>query len=129
MTVTTKSTVTIRPLSSALGAEIIGVDLSKPLDDATVAEIRDAWKEHLVLLFRDQTLSEEDQVRFARLFGELQSRPRPKELRAESTTKYPEIMLVSNIRENGKLIGSLPDGEMLFHADASFFENEHLHPN
>ena len=46
----------IRPLSDALGAEIHGVDLSQPLDDATVAAIKDAWHEHIVLLFRDQDL-------------------------------------------------------------------------
>jgi taurine dioxygenase len=112
-------TIAIRPLSSALGAEIQNVDLSKPLDDTTVAAIKQAWTDHLVLLFRDQTLSEEDQVRFARHFGELQARPRPKEMRNEAS-KYPEIMLVSNIRENGKLIGSLPDGEMQFHSDMCY---------
>jgi taurine dioxygenase len=112
---------TVRPLSPALGAEIQGVDLSKPLDDATIAAIKRAWTDHLVLLFRNQTLSEDDQVRFARLFGELQSRPRPKEMRAEAgQTRNPEIMLVSNIRENGKLIGSLPDGEMQFHSDMCY---------
>ena len=111
---------TVRPLSSALGAEIIGVDLSRPLDDATVAAVKAAWNEHLVLLFRDQALSEDDQVRFARHFGELQQRPRPKDLRAEAKVKNPEVMLVSNIRENGKPIGSLPDGEMQFHSDMCY---------
>jgi taurine dioxygenase len=110
----------VKPLSPALGAEIQGVDLSKPLDDATIAAIKGAWTDHLVLLFRDQTLSEEDQIRFARHFGELQQRPRPKDLRAEAKVKNPEVMLVSNIRENGKLIGSLPDGEMQFHSDMCY---------
>lgn len=111
---------TVKPLSSALGAEIVGVDLSKPLDDATVAAIKAAWNEHLVLLFRNQTLSEDDQVRFAHHFGELQQRPRPKDLRAEAKVKNPEVMLVSNIREDGKPIGSLPDGEMQFHSDMCY---------
>jgi taurine dioxygenase len=110
----------IRSLSPALGAEIVGVDLGKPLDGATVAAIKAAWNEHLVLLFRDQTLSEDHQVRFARHFGELQQRPRPKDLRAEAKVKNPEVMLVSNIRENGKPIGSLPDGEMQFHSDMCY---------
>ena len=112
--------ITVRPLSPALGAEIVGVDLSCPLDEATVAAIKAAWSEHLVLLFRDQALSEDDQVRFARHFGELQQRPRPKDLRAEAKVKNPEVMLVSNIRENGKPIGSLPDGEMQFHSDMCY---------
>jgi len=117
---TVVQSLSVRSLSPALGAEIVGVDLSKPLDSATVAAIRSAWTEHLVLLFRNQTLSEDDQVRFARHFGELQSRPRPKDLRAEAKVKNPEVMLVSNIRENGKLIGSLPDGEMQFHSDMCY---------
>ena len=118
---TAVQSLTVKPLSPALGAEIVGVDLSKPLDDATIAAIKRAWSEHLVLLFRNQMLSEEDQVRFARHFGDLQSRPRPKEMRAEEgQTKHPEIMLVSNIRVDGKLIGSLPDGEMQFHSDMCY---------
>lgn len=111
---------TVRPLSSALGAEIIGVDLSQPLDEVTAAAVKSVWNEHLVLLFRDQGLSEDDQVRFARHFGELQQRPRPKDLRAEAKVKNPEVMLVSNIREDGKPIGSLPDGEMQFHSDMCY---------
>jgi alpha-ketoglutarate-dependent taurine dioxygenase len=117
---TTVKPVTVKPLSEALGAEIVGADLSRPLDDATIGAIKEAWKNHLILLFRDQALTEEDQVRFARYFGELQQRPRPKDLRAEAKVKNPEVMLVSNIRENGKLIGSLPDGEMQFHSDMCY---------
>jgi taurine dioxygenase len=113
----------IAPLSGALGAEIRGLDLTQDIDDATFARIEQAWHDHLVLLFRDQTLSEDDQVRFARRFGVLQSRPRPASMRAESgAVRHPEIMLVSNIRQDGKLIGSLPDGEMQFHSDMCYIE-------
>jgi len=117
-------TLLVKPLSPALGAEIIGVDLGEELPAATVAEIVDAWHRHLVLLFRDQTLSEENQIRFARYFGTLQKRTRPASARNEnSIIKHPEFtMLVSNIRENGKLIGSLPDGEMHFHSDQCYLE-------
>jgi taurine dioxygenase len=114
----------IKPLSPALGAEISGVDLRDELSAETVAKIIDAWHEHLVLLFRNQDLSEDDQIRFARHFGALQKRTRPAEAINEyGHTKYPELtMLVSNIRENGKLIGSLPDGEMHFHSDQCYLE-------
>jgi taurine dioxygenase len=114
----------IRPLSPALGAEIFGVDLREELSAETVAKIIDAWHEHLVLLFKNQDLSEDDQIRFARHFGALQKRTRPAEAINEyGHTKYPELtMLVSNIRENGKLIGSLPDGEMHFHSDQCYLE-------
>jgi taurine dioxygenase len=114
----------IKKLSPALGAEIAGVDLRDELPAATVADIIDAWHEHLVLLFRNQELTEDDQIRFARHFGALQKRTRPAEAINEfGHTKYPELtMLVSNIRDNGKLIGSLPDGEMHFHSDQCYLE-------
>lgn len=115
---------TVRPLSPALGAEIAGIDLREELSEAAFAAIVEAWHEHLIILFRDQTLSEDEQIRFARRFGELQQRPRPAAARQEAgLIKHPEtIMLVSNIRENGKLIGSLPDGEMHFHSDQCYVE-------
>ncbi len=114
----------VKSLSPALGAEIVGVDLREDLSEQTVAGILEAWHDNLVLLFRDQSLSEEDQVRFAQHFGVLQKRTRPAAARNEaSLIKYPELtMLVSNIRENGKLIGSLPDGEMHFHSDQCYLE-------
>jgi taurine dioxygenase len=114
----------VKPLSPALGAEVVGLDLRDDLPAETFAEILDAWHRHLVLVFRNQSFSEEEQIRFARRFGDLQTRNRPAEANNERwAAKYPEItMLVSNIRENGKLIGSLPDGEMHFHSDQCYKE-------
>jgi taurine dioxygenase len=106
-----------RPLSTALGAEIIGVDLSQPMSDALFESIRDCWHDNIVVLFRDQHLSEADQVRFAERFGPLAlSHTR------RYTTANPAVMLISNIRENGKQIGALPDGEMQFHSDQCYQE-------
>src|SRR5271166_2025806 len=114
----------VRPLSPALGAEIVGLDLRHELTAGTMADILDAWHRHLVLVFREQQLSEDEQIRFAGHFGVLEKRRRPSEARHEAARiKYPELtMLVSNIRENGKLIGSLPDGEMHFHSDQCYLE-------
>jgi taurine dioxygenase len=114
----------VKPLSPALGAEITGIDLREDLSADTIAAIVEAWHDNLVLLFRDQLLTEDDQIRFARHFGALQKRTRPPEARTEGARiKYPDLtMLVSNIRENGKLIGSLPDGEMHFHSDQCYLE-------
>ena len=115
--------ITVRKLSAPLGAEIRGVDLSRPLDAADIEAIKRAWYDNLVLLFRDQHLSEDAQIRFARCFGALQKRPRPPSARAETGVENPElVMLVSNIREDGKPIGSLPDGEMEFHTDQCYLE-------
>ena len=112
----------ITPLSRALGAEIRGLDLGEPLDALAIAAIEDAWHEHIVLVFRDQDLDEDAQLRFAGRFGTLGERARPVERRAEGADYNSAIMLVSNIRENGVPIGSLRDGEMWFHHDMSYTE-------
>ncbi|HTV35106.1 MAG TPA: TauD/TfdA family dioxygenase, partial [Xanthobacteraceae bacterium] len=104
-----------RPLSPALGAEILNVDLSQPMTDAQFESIRDCWHDNIVVLLRNQRLSEIDQVRFAERFGTLAlSHTR------RYTTANPAVMLISNIRENGKQIGALPDGEMQFHSDQCY---------
>jgi taurine dioxygenase len=105
-------TFALRPLSPALGVEIIGVDPSEEIDDYTFAQIRDAWHRNLVILLRGQELSEEDQVRFAEKFGP------PAVIHTKQFVRnHPAVMLISNIREDGKPIGALPDGEMHFHTD------------
>ncbi len=63
---------TVRPLSDALGAEVGGTDLSVEMGRDSFKKILKAWHQHLVLLFRRQTLSSEGQMRFARLFGDLE---------------------------------------------------------
>jgi len=63
------NTLDIRPLSGAIGAEISGIDLSQPLDDMTVAAIRRAWLDHLVIFFRDQDLPPDRLMALARRFG------------------------------------------------------------
>lgn len=106
-----------RPLSPALGAEILDVDLSQPISDPLFERIRGCWHDNIVVLFRNQRLSEADQVRFAERFGPLAlSHTR------RYTTANPAVMLISNIRENGKQIGALPDGEMQFHSDQCYQE-------
>ena len=113
----------IVPLTGAIGAEIRGLNLSQTLDEATAAEIEKAWYEHLVLLFRDQDLDLDAQTAFASCFGDIARHERPKEMRNEAAELGPNVMLVSNIRENGKPIGSLPDGEMMFHSDTPYREH------
>jgi taurine dioxygenase len=111
----------VRRLSDAIGAEVVGLDLSQPLSAATVAALKRTWLEHQVLLFRDQHLSEPDQVRFACYFGEpIGSRSDVQRQRRPDAD--PRVMLISNVRENGRLIGALPDGELQFHADSVFLE-------
>jgi len=106
----------IVPLSPAIGAEVRGVDLRRPLASETFAAVRDAWHASCILLFRDQQIDDEQQVRFAAGFGELS-----KVLHQhDGHTKHPSVMLISNVRRDGKLIGALPDGEMYFHSDQCY---------
>jgi taurine dioxygenase len=109
----------LRPLSPEIGVEISGVDLWNPLDDATFGRVLEAFHAHCVILIRGQSLTEADQVIFARRFGPLASAVnRNSGLSQEHSSSF----LISNVRENGKLIGALPDGEMLFHSDQCYVE-------
>ena len=95
-----------------------GLDLKRPLADADRRAINQAWLDHLVLVFPDQDLAQEDLVRLTGYFGEIgELRRPPKYFPAGFSKILPNIMLISNIRENGEPIGALPDGEMMFHHD------------
>ncbi len=116
----------IVPLAPNIGAEIRGLDLRHDLDAGTVAAIRGAWLEHAVVLFRDQHLGKDDQIRFTARFGEIGELARPKEYRTPGHDDMPPgMMLISNVRENGVAIGALPDGEMMFHHDMLHAETPH----
>jgi len=109
----------ITKLSPGIGVEIQGVDCAGPIDEATFAAIRAAWENECVALFRNQNLDEQQESDFAARFGRL-----GKVLhRHNGGAGVPGVMYISNIRENGELIGSLPDGEMFFHADQCYTEN------
>jgi taurine dioxygenase len=114
----------VTPLSPACGAEIKGVDLTRPLAAETVAAIKDAWDEHLVLLFRGQKLSQDDQLRFASYFGTLGDRRKaPEALRSRTegiAQTNQKILLVSNIKVDGKAIGAFGEGEFWFHIDGGY---------
>ena len=110
--------VIVRPTGAALGADIEGVDLAGALPPETVTAINQAWGEHLVLRFRGQKLSDDDLMRFSRLFGELDWAP------VAATKDAPEgrdyIMVVSNVVENGQPIGQLGAYEAIWHTDMSY---------
>jgi taurine dioxygenase len=119
-------TIKVTPLSNALGAEISGVDLTAPLDPETVTAMNKAWLEHLVIVIRGQQLSDEDQVRFGGYFGPIGDYLRPGSLRSDAMKeRHRSVMFVSNIVENGEPIGTLPDGEMMFHTDTGYARNPH----
>jgi taurine dioxygenase len=118
MNVVTRSRLEIVPLTQHIGAELRGLDLSQPLSDADVAAINKAWLDHIVILFRGQKLEQEDLLRLTSYFGAIGHIRRPPKYFPPGFNKIlPNIMLISNIRENGEPIGALPDGEMMFHHD------------
>ena len=101
-------TVTVTPMSPACGAEISDIDLRKPLADDDLLAIRQAWLDHLVIVFRGQDLTPADQKRACGHFGEIGEYNRPKD-RQHPKHARDEIMLISNIREEGRPIGAHPD--------------------
>ena len=114
------------PLSTHIGAEIKGIDLRDQLDAATIDAIHQAWLDHCVLLFRGQSFSQEDLIRVTAYFGELAPLGRPPKFFPKGYSRLlPNIMMISNIRENGETIGALPDGEMNFHHDQIHAEIPH----
>ena len=108
----------IAPTSGGLGAEIRGVDLRR-LDEDAFSVIRRAWLDNLVLLFRDQDLTDTDLIAFSRRFGELDLAP-IQETGRRFVEGMPEIYIVSNVLKDGEPIGSLGSGEAVWHTDMSY---------
>ncbi len=106
------------PLSRHIGCEVRGIDLRKPVAPETASAIYRAFLDHAVLVFRGQDLTQEDLIRVTGIFGEFAVLGRPAHTLPKGFSRIlPNIMLISNIRENGETIGALPDGEMMFHHD------------
>lgn len=119
-------TIEIIPTGAKLGAEIRGVDAGKEIADDDRQALCAALAAHQVLLFRDQSLSVEDQIRFAQTFGPLGSIADTLLGMGKRTFQPDEIpecvSVISNIKVDGKTIGSLGDGECLWHSDSCFAE-------
>lgn len=106
-------TITIDPLTPVIGAEIGGVDLSRPLAPEQLAEIREAFAIHHVLVFRDQILSKEDHKRFGRLFGRLHVHPyhaknaMPDHAKPAADAPDPEIHIVKADAQSRHVAGEV----------------------
>ncbi len=101
----------VEPLSPALGAEVYGVDLAGPLDEGSVAEIRRAFLSHLVIFFRDQAMTPEQFLRFARTMGEPSEYPMVKGM-----DEYPEITEVIKKEDERVNFGGI------WHSDTTYLE-------
>ncbi len=118
-TAPTQSTrVEVVPANAMLGAEARCGDLRR-LDDAGIAALRRAWLDNLVLVIRGQTLSDPELMAFGRRLGELDSAPLAK-TGNEKARAHDEVIVVSNVMENGVPIGVLRDAEVVWHSDNSY---------
>ena len=103
------------PTGGALGAEIKGLDLAQPLPPNVAQRVHRALLEHCVIFFRNQKISEGDQVDFTRYFGT------PVEhVRKQLDRPIKEIFIVSNVEKDGKPIGALGNNDIGFHSDLSY---------
>ena len=117
-------TITVIPRHPALGAEIRGIDMRQPLDAATHQQVLDAWMKHLVVVFPDQRITDQEHVIFTRQFGEPEIFHQTSlHLRSD---RVKEIFLVSNVDEDGRLMQpSEPSQKQLsssrqWHTDSSY---------
>lgn len=111
----------ILPLDAPLGAQIVGLDLSRPLSAAAFSRIHRAHLDYHVLVFREQRVTPAQQIAFSRRFGPLQIHV----LHQFQLAGHPEILIVSNVLENGKPIG-LGDAGHFWHSDLSYKEKPSL---
>ena len=102
---------------NTMGAEVSGVDLARPVDEATFAEIQNAFLTHHVVMFRAQQLSASQFLAFARRFGP----PEPHVLDQFHHPEYADILILSNVEKDGQPMG-LADGGTYWHTDYSYFE-------
>ena len=113
------SAISISRIGEALGAEVSGVDVSKPIAADTFAAIRKAWLDNLVLRFRGQKLTDPQMLAFSQLFGELDP-PGPNPYGKPFLPQHPEMNVISNVKEGGTPIGGLGDGEAIWHSDMTY---------
>jgi taurine dioxygenase len=113
--------IVVKNLDAALGAEVSGVDVAKPVPRADIDAIAAAWRERLVVVFHGQDLSDPELIAFSRNFGELDP-PGPNPYGAPFLKEHPELNVISNVVEDGKPIGNLGDGEAVWHADMTYVD-------
>jgi taurine dioxygenase len=104
----------VRPCAAPLGAEI-EIDLSRPLSDTAFAAVEAAFHRHSVVCFRDQALDEARHIEFSRRFGELEIHV----LKQYLHPGHPEILMISNVVEDGRPIG-IADAGRYWHSDLSY---------
>lgn len=113
----------VKPSGRELGADIVGVDLSQPLDDSVVQTIKQAWHDHLVIRLRGQRLTDQQLIDFTRHLGTLDAAPKRSATATFDTPESDYVLTISNVVENGKPIGELGDAEAFWHQDMTYHPN------
>jgi len=121
MSAVLQDTFEVELFDAPLGAEVIGLDLNRPLSQRDFQRIHKAHLDHHLLVFRDQRITPQQQVDFSRRFGPLQIHV----LRNFQLASNPEVLIISNIIEDGKPIG-LGDAGHFWHSDLSYKETPSL---
>ena len=115
----------VRPLGNEIGAEILGLDLREPMSNELVAKIENALYQHAVIVIREQTLDTEQLATFGKHFGPLQPSGRRKVKNKDADNRVqpetPNINFISNIKKNGKNMGS-SDAGVYWHSDLCYEE-------
>ena len=109
-------TLETRLLGNGFAIEISGADLGAPLDDATLADIREIWMRDKVAVFRDQTIGDDALVDFTERLGGLFIHVRDQ----FHAPDRPEIMYISNLKEQGRTLGALGAGDLRWHSDQTY---------
>lgn len=115
------SHVRVSPTGAPLGADVSGFDM-KRITPQDCEAIRRAWLDHLVIRIRGQDFDDDDHVRFMRLFGDCGGTPLSVFTGKDHIGTHPEISRITNIRVDGKPIGSLGAGELVWHTDMSYLD-------
>lgn len=107
-----------RPLTPVIGAEVVGIDITRPVDASLAKRMREIWVERTILVFRGQQRAKpEHLIAFTRLFGEADAHDQPQ----YTMLGYPEIALVSNVKEMGRYIGA-PKAGRNWHSDSQYLK-------
>jgi taurine dioxygenase len=115
----------IQSTGGALGADVNGIDLSRPVSDATFARIAEAWAEHLVLRFSGQRLTDDQLMAFSARFGDLDRVPIPTAGFSRTDSDVDDkarerVAVFAWVKMDGKAIGGLGSYELVWHTDMSY---------
>ncbi len=112
----------IEPVPGPLGARVKGINLAEPVSDRTMRDLLDAWYDRQVLIFEDQQLSNEQHIAFSRRIGPLEVHPSGKYVLRD----FPELLLLTNKKDDAGNYVSLRDGGSVWHSDLSYMNEPSL---